>query len=84
MPRTLTAFYFVLTSLASVVVTPQQWQRAPVLPFVSLVYLYFAVRRLYRETWYHAALESATAPRRLFLAELAVALWASMIAVAVH
>lgn len=75
-------FYFVLTSVASLFMTLKQWQSVPVLPFVTLLYMYFAIRRLYNERWPVAAAKAVALRAGLFLAELlvmAVALWTAVL-----
>ena len=66
------SFYFILTSIASIFMNSQQWQRFPVLPFVTLAYIAFALRRLHGETWYGALWKGIVLRIGLFITEAVV------------
>lgn len=81
------SFYFALSSVIGLLLSARDWQRTPIGPIVSLLYLYFSVRRLYGEKWYVAAFKAVLLRLGLFLTELlvlAVSLWTAILLASAH
>lgn len=62
------SFWFLLTSLMSQFLTPEQWMRSPAAA-ITYFYLAFAIRLLYAESWWTVLWKALILRAGLFLAE---------------
>lgn len=63
--------YFLIVACVSRILTAAQWRRSPA-PLILLVYLFFAVRRLYGESGWRSAWKAVVLRIGLFAAEFVV------------